>query len=126
MEKFKVLIIDDEQIILDSLSRYLTTQVKGVLTAKCANYKDAIEHLRDDKFDLVITDLHLSPEKREGMEILRLSKELDPHSPVIVITASGGKDVEREARELGALSFYEKPFRLEALVSDIDKIRLRA
>ncbi len=50
------------------------------------------------------------------LSLLKRMKALRPHVPVIVMSAFGTPELEREARELGALAFLDKPFRVEELL----------
>jgi DNA-binding response OmpR family regulator len=74
--------------------------------------------------DVVVVDLHLPGV--DGLQILGQLRRRWPALPVIVMTAFGGADVEERVRRLGATGYFDKPFRLEHLVSAIRLLDRRA
>ncbi|MEI6845730.1 MAG: response regulator [Candidatus Firestonebacteria bacterium] len=101
-----ILVVDDEQDICDVLSIFLKTEGYESETAKLG--KDAIAKFKDNKPSLVFLDMKLPD--LEGVEVLRKLKQLDPTTPVIMITAF--RDAERvvNAFRLGAYDCIFKPF----------------
>jgi two-component system response regulator PilR (NtrC family) len=79
----------------------------------------ALEILRASSFDLVITDLRMR--KVDGLAVLRATKELSPHTIVLVITAYASTETAVEAIKLGAYDYITKPFKLEEIRLTIAK-----
>ena len=85
MKNKKILIIDDEELILITLAADLTDNGFAVTTANSG--EEGLSILEDNKFDLLITDLSL--EGMTGLEILEKTKELSPEMGVIILTGFG-------------------------------------
>ena len=109
MAKARVLVVDDEKSMRDLLSITLEKEGYDVLTA--AGGEAAIEALRRDATDVVITDLRMP--KVDGLQVLRAAKEISPDVAVIVITAVASTETAVEAMKLGAYDYITKPFKLD-------------
>ncbi|MBI5267447.1 MAG: GAF domain-containing protein [candidate division Zixibacteria bacterium] len=101
----KIFIIDDEQRMCDSLTALLSGE--GYQVAAFQSSSDAIAALGRDRVDLVITDIKMAGP--DGLEILRVVKEIDPAIPVILMTGFGSLDTALEAIEKGAYDYLLKP-----------------
>ncbi len=115
-EVLRVLIVDDEEGFCWALTKILGDLDYTVL---CAHTSDqALGHLRrDQRIGLALMDLRLSDIGVTGdLSLLKRMKAHRPHVPVIVMSAFGTPELKREARELGALAFLDKPFRVESLL----------
>ncbi|MCX7913800.1 MAG: response regulator [Thermodesulfovibrionales bacterium] len=114
----RILIIDDEPDMLVLLSMI----IKGKTTyevVSTSNPYEALEWIKKDGFDLVITDLKMPG--LDGMEILKTIRERDEDVPVIIITAYGTVESAIEAMSMDAFDFITKPFRKEQILFTIDK-----
>ncbi len=112
--KAKILIVDDEELFLDSLGEALFNC--GYKVFKAARGRDAIDGFKKHKPDVVILDVKLPD--IDGMKVLRRIKELDAEpnaSSVIVMTAFSGIRGAVEAIKLGAYDYVAKPFDIEEL-----------
>lgn len=105
----KLLIIDDERIALKNLEHVLSKEGYEVSTA--LNGQIALRLLREQPFDVVLTDLKM--EKIDGMQILRRCKELYPDVEVIMITGYATVETAIEAMKHGAYHYVAKPFKLD-------------
>lgn len=113
-----ILIVDDEIDILELLELIITDKTAyRVLTTTEAG--TALDRLRAEKPDLLITDLRM-PEV-DGLELVTQALEIDPHLPFIIITAYGTCEVALEAMQKGVFDFITKPFRQEQILLTIDK-----
>src|SRR5512137_1306395 len=83
-----ILIVDDEEIIRESLSFILKKE--GYRVQEAANGKAALELVKKDSFDLVVTDLEM-PEMK-GVELLEQISQVSPETLVVIITAYGSID----------------------------------
>jgi two-component system response regulator PilR (NtrC family) len=109
MAKAHVLVVDDEKSMRDLLSITLEKEGYDVVTA--AGGEAAIEALRRDATDAVITDLRMP--KVDGLQVLRAAKEISPDMAVIVVTAVASTETAVEAMKLGAYDYITKPFKLD-------------
>jgi CheY-like chemotaxis protein len=112
----KVLIVDDEKLFLKSLREGLNPFAKKhnfkVLTAE--NGRKAMEVLEKEDVSLLITDIKM-PEI-DGLTLISHTMNHYPTLPVVVMTAYGSPQVERIAREKGALRYLEKPVDFDQLL----------
>ncbi len=97
MKKKSLLIVDDEQIILDSLARELTSAGLEVTTA--ASGEEAVARITTGLFDLVTTDL-LMP-GLDGFEVLKAAKQRSLQTIVIILTGNGAMESAIDALRLG-------------------------
>jgi K+-sensing histidine kinase KdpD len=105
MSSERIFIIDDEKRMCDSLSALLGGE--GYRVTAFQNSADAVEALRHEKIDLVITDIKMAGP--DGLEILRFVKENDPTIPVILMTGYASLDTALEAITKGAYDYLLKP-----------------
>lgn len=111
----RILIIDDEAAIRESLETLLT--LEGYAVATAMNGEEGLERIEENFYDLVLLDLALPG--KSGLEILPLIRERNPTLPVIMITAYGKVDNVVDAIRSGAQNFIQKPWDNEKLLADI-------
>jgi DNA-binding NtrC family response regulator len=111
----RILIIDDEAAIRESLETLLNLEGYAVETA--VNGEQGLERIEEKSYDLVLLDLALPG--KSGLEILPLIRERHPSLPVIMITAYGKVDNVVDAIRSGAQNFVQKPWDNEKLLADI-------
>lgn len=112
MQRNRVLVIDDEQIVLDSVERILGEEDYEVDTAMSS--REGSDRALREKYDLVLTDVRM-PEVG-GMRVLRDIKRFRPSLPVVIITGYATVQSAVQAMKLGATDYVEKPFTPEELV----------
>jgi len=117
MNKGKVLIIDDEDIVRVSCQRILVPEGYEVKSTKSA--AEGLSLLARDPVDVVLTDLKMPD--IDGMQVLKKVKEGWPDIEVIMITGYQTINTAVEAIKLGAFDYIEKPFTPSAIVEAIDK-----
>ncbi len=100
-----ILLLDDDKIILDSLSEFLEMEGHRVFSAE--NVKQAKTILENNNIEIVISDLNMPD--YTGMEFLRFIKANYPQITAIIITAYGSIDSAVEAMKLGAYDYLTKP-----------------
>lgn len=105
MKGKSILVVDDEQTILDCLSRDLRSAGFEVTTATDGD--EAITKINSSLFDLVTTDL-LMP-VRDGFQVVKAAKQMDPQTMVIVLTGNETVEAAVNAFHLGADDFVQKP-----------------
>jgi two-component system NtrC family response regulator len=100
-----ILVVDDEPNSLFGICQVLTDE--GFQTIPANNGREALERLKVDSVNLIITDGRMPD--LSGMELLSEVKETHPDIPVILITAYGSVSLAVEALKKGAFYFFEKP-----------------
>jgi two-component system, response regulator, stage 0 sporulation protein F len=110
--KEKILIVDDQFGIRILLNEVF--QKEGYQTFQAANGVQALEIVTKHDPDLVLLDMKIPG--MDGIEILKRMKVINPDIRVIIMTAYGELDMIQEAKDLGAITHFAKPF-------DIDDIR---
>lgn len=111
MGKAKILIVDDELILRESLQAWLSRDDYHVEAV--AGGEEALERIKAIHFDILFLDIKL--EGMSGLEVLDQVKDLDPDAAVIMITAYGSISTAVEAMKKGAQDYLLKPFEPEAL-----------
>lgn len=115
----KILICEDEEIMLTALEFRLRKQGFEVLLAE--NGKIAIEKIKAEKPDLVVADIIMP--FVSGLELIEfVRKDMRNALPIIIISALEHEDVVLEAFRLGATDFITKPFRPNELILRIKRI----
>ena len=103
--KHKILIIDDEISIRESIKMILEYENYIVDTAE--NGTDGINKIKDENFDLVLLDVKMPG--LSGLDVLEMIKERDKYLPVIMISGHGTIETAIESTKKGAFDFLEKP-----------------
>ncbi|MFZ6017276.1 MAG: sigma-54-dependent transcriptional regulator [Nitrospirota bacterium] len=107
-----ILIVEDKESMAEMLKETIESEGYRVLLAR--NGMEGIKHLKENRTDLVLTDLRLP--KKDGMEVLKATKEESPLTPVIVMTAYGSIETAVTAMKEGAFDFITKPFDTDHLL----------
>jgi len=120
MGKKKALVIDDEQVILDSVSKVLTDEDYEVDVSLSG--LEGLEWAIQKDYDIVLTDVRMPD--IGGMKVLRDIKRAKPALPVVIITGYATVKSAVQSMKLGAADYLEKPFTpdqlLKAVVSALD------
>lgn len=114
-----IVVVDDDTEWLADLQMWLTHD--GYRVVGISRGEWVIEAVEFHEPDIVIVDLQLPG--TDGLDILRQLSRRRPNLPVVIMTAFGGSDVEDRVRRLGAAAYFNKPFRLDDLVSALRTIR---
>jgi DNA-binding NtrC family response regulator len=107
MGKPKVLLVDDEPLVLDSLREIVVHADKYQVTV-AENGKKALDRATGEEFSVIITDLML--EDINGIELLKSVKARAPETQVIMVSGKGTIDYAVDAMKMGAFDFITKPF----------------
>lgn len=108
----KILIIDDERAIRNSLKDILEYEKYKVEEA--VDGADGIEKLTKNVYDLVLCDIKMP--KVDGMEVIEKLQELAPETPIVMISGHGTIETAVEAVKKGAFDFIQKPLDLNRLL----------
>lgn len=114
----KILVVDDEQIIRESISFVLRDEGYDVVEA--VNGSDAFQKALDSNFDLIITDIEMPMMK--GIELLEKVGQINPQTIVLIITAYGSLETAIAALRLGASDYILKPVEFDELLIKINRL----
>ena len=117
-----ILFVDDEQFVLDGLSRLLR-EFRNTWNVRFAlNGRDALDIISREQIDMIITDVRM-PEM-SGLELLEIlrSNEETRNLPVVILTGDQERTLKRQALDLGAVDLLNKPINKEDLVSRIKNV----
>lgn len=113
----KILVIDDQIGMRKSLGILLRKE--GFHTVEAENGTQAISYLEKDFYDLIITDMKMSP--GTGLDVLYYIKERLPKTDVIIMTGYGTVDSAVLAMKMGAFDYISKPFKNEEILHRVRK-----
>ncbi len=115
----RVLLVDDEEAFLESMSERMRLRGMDVSTASSA--KEALAVIETDIFDAVILDIQL-PEM-DGMAVLKKIKAKHPEAQIILLTGHASLEKGVEAMKIGASDYLEKPADMDALYKKIKEAK---
>jgi ActR/RegA family two-component response regulator len=102
-----LLVVDDEESICFSMSEYFGQHGFEVDTAK--EIDEAENLVRSKKYEVIIQDLRLGASDKDGLQVVRLVRDVSPETRIVVLTAYGSMEVEDETMRNGADAFLRKP-----------------
>jgi len=105
MKKPRILIVDDELSVRTSLREWFLEDGFDVETAE--DGLDALRHLDDGAFDLMIVDLKMPG--MDGISLQRRVREIDPNATIVILTAFASVETAVEALKMGAFDYVTKP-----------------
>lgn len=111
----KILIVEDEVIVLQSLETLLQAEGHEVIAISDSGLAENI--IRNQKIDMLVTDIRMKPV--DGMELLRFTGKLKPEVPKIVISAYSSEKIADQCYALGCLAYIRKPFKVEQVTDAI-------
>lgn len=107
----KLLIVDDEKGITDSLKDFFMHRGFSVKTANSG--EEALTTVKTDKPDIIFLDIRMRG--ISGLDVLEKAKKMDKSIKIIVLTIHEEKEIADKARQLGADEYITKPFKVEYL-----------
>lgn len=116
-QKGRLLIIDDEPELREVLIALLEDICGDI--SEAANGIEAIEILKTKQFDAVLSDEKMP--KKSGLDVLKWMRENGIQTPFIMHTGYGQKEMVREAQELGAQAFIDKPWDEKTLIHTVEE-----
>ncbi len=111
----RVLLVDDEDTILQSLEILLDSE--GHHVWKFRDSQKAADAIRAEPFDLLITDIRMTP--LDGIDLMRLAREVQPHMKYIVVTAYASEKTLKQSLALGCVAYIRKPFRMQDVLDAV-------
>src|SRR5210317_1233165 len=118
LKEMKILLIDDDEWIRDSLSLFFEAEGCNVLTFETA--EEGMEAVKQQAYDIVISDYKLPG--MDGLEFLRRVKEKQPNAFEILITAYANCEIVKEAKMMGVKDIIPKPFTSEDVETSLGRV----
>ena len=114
-ENQKLLIVDDDRVWLNQLSRAMSR--RGLIVFEAQSVKEGLSILKKEKFDYGVIDLRL--DDGDGLEIITELNRLNPKSKSIILTGFGNIANAVSAIKLGAVDYLSKPANIEDIISSL-------
>jgi DNA-binding NtrC family response regulator len=111
----RILVVDDDAIVIKSCKRILEAEGLEVSTVPSAD--EALEMIKKYEFDLLLIDVKMP--KHDGMFLMREIKKVIPDMPIIVMSGYPTPETISDVLNLGATQFIPKPFRPDELIKTI-------
>jgi CheY-like chemotaxis protein len=116
-----VLVVNDEPFIRRILSRMVARE--GYSVAEASDGQDALNHLKKEPVDFVISDLEMP--KMDGRQLLTRVKELYPNTKVLFVTAQGARRITVEAGKADADDYITKPFKNMEIAKTLSNLSIK-
>ena len=118
LKGLKLLLIDDDEWVRDSMRMFFESEGCHILTLETA--EEGLHVLNKKNFDIIIIDYRLPG--LDGLEFLRRVQKRHPAAMKILITAYGSEKLFTEARKLGVHEYIPKPFTSEAIEASLNRL----
>ena len=118
LKKIRVLLIDDDEWIRDSLCLFFENEGWHLIALETA--EEAIELLKNETYEIIITDYRLPG--MDGLTFLRQIQAIQPRAMKILITAYWSKEVVSEANRLGVNDLIKKPFTTKVIEETLSRL----
>ena len=113
----KILVVDDEAVVLESCKKILTSE--GFEVALMSNVDDALAALDKERFSLLLVDIKMP--KRDGLSLMDMLRKRKETIPIVVMSGYSTDKTINEAKQMGANNFISKPFTPEELLTAVQK-----
>ncbi len=117
--ELNILIVDDDKKLLSTMKAILTEENNNITL--CNDGRKAIQLCRNEKYDLIITDLMMPG--ADGMEVLKESRKIDPDTLVVLITGFASLETAVQAIREGAYDYITKPFKIDEIKIIVNNAR---
>ena len=118
LRKMKILLIDDDEWIRDSLALFM--EAEGCHLKTCESAEEALEALNQQAYDIIIADYRLPG--MNGLEFLKKAASFCPRVIRILITAYSSEGIASEASRVGIQDFIEKPFTTQTIEASLSRL----
>ena len=115
----KVLLVDDEEEFLETLSSRL--EMRGLKVSAVTSGEQAVSEAKEQEYDAIVVDLSMPG--IDGLETLKRIKANNPNAEIIMLTGHGSIQSGVEAMKLGAGDFLQKPVELSELMAKIGEAK---
>jgi len=118
LKKMRILLIDDDEWIRDSLRLYFEGEGCHLLALETA--EEGIEALKGQSYDIIMVDYRLP--RMDGLEFLKRIQKTQSHAMKVFITAYRSDEVVSEALKIGIQDFIEKPFTTKTIEESLTRL----
>jgi len=118
IKNMKILLIDDDEWIRDSLSLFFEAEGCNLLAFETA--EEGMEAIKQQAYDIVISDFKLPG--MDGLEFLKRVKEKQPNAFEVLITAYPNREILKKAKLMGVEEFIPKPFTSEDVETSLARL----
>jgi DNA-binding NtrC family response regulator len=118
LKDMKVLLVDDDEWIRDSLRIFFESEGCNLLAVETA--EEGLEKLKDHNYDIIIVDYRLPV--MNGLDFLERIKDSHPNILTLLITAYGNRDVFMKAKKIGVCDFIDKPFTTKSIEQSLTRL----
>jgi len=118
LKEMKMLLIDDDEWIRDSLSLFFEGEGCHLVAVETA--EEGMEELKRQDYDIIIVDYRLPG--MDGLEFLERVKNSHPDALTLLITAYGSRDVFLRASKIGVQGFIDKPFTIRTIEDSLSRL----
>ena len=118
LKKMKILLIDDDEWIRDSLHLFFESEGCQITVLETA--EEGMQEIKEHAYDIIIADYRLPG--MDGLEFIKRVNESYPEVMKILITAYGSKEVIAKANRIGIQDFIEKPFTTNTIEESISRL----
>jgi YesN/AraC family two-component response regulator len=119
MSEIKILVVDDEDDVRESLGNFIARRIDCVLE-KAASGEEALNKLKSEKFDLVLLDIKMPG--LSGIDVMKETVKFSPQTKFLAISGYDSDEVANEALKAGAVDFVTKPQTPAAIVLKVKDI----
>jgi heterodisulfide reductase subunit A len=116
--KFRILVVDDELVVRDSLKEWL--EAEGFTAAMAGSGPEALAALEAEAYHLMLLDIKMPG--MDGVEVLERARQLSPELTVIMMTAYATVETAVEAMKIGAMDYLIKPFEVDRLIPKVVQV----
>ncbi len=116
MAKFKVLLVDDEVELLDTLIERL--ELRDIEATGVASGAEALKQVREGGYDVAVLDVKLPGE--DGVSVMKQLKEIEPQLPVLLLTGHMSKETSDAGLKAGAIDYVIKPIQIDDLIEKLE------
>ncbi len=120
----KLLVVEDDTRIADIIRRALTES--GYAVDVAVTVQSAIQAIEIESYDLVVLDIMLPGSSRGGIDVCQSLRKLNPHTPVLMLTALDALHSKVDALDAGADDYLVKPFHLAELMARVRALLRRS
>ena len=113
----RALVVDDHEFTREGIIRILTDNFNIAKLAHAGTYEDAMEQIRNNKWDIIILDINLPG--KNGLEILRSIREIESKVPVLVLSMVPVSQYARRVLQAGASGYLTKSEPAEELIKAV-------
>ena len=103
----RLLIVDDDPMMMQALSAMVELRLKGVAIDTCESATTALQHIGDTDYDAIVSDVKMPG--MDGFQLMERVLKIRPTTPTLLVTGHGDHDMGVKALNAGAYAFIPKP-----------------